>query len=204
MFFWVESEIAKTPIVTIYRRFVFYRTYFQVVNEVADLRNMVKNLEWTSFLFKRVFCKRFVQKQSVSTKLEILKEKRSFFTCFARSLYATYKDVEVKPLRIRIYETDTGKRPFEEWVKNLRDKATTRRIQARLAGVSAGNLGDTRSVGEGVNELRLKFGAGYRIYFGFDGDELIILLCGGDKSTQDKDIKKAKEFWSDYKGRNNE
>ena len=112
--------------------------------------------------------------------------------------------MEIKPRRIRIYETENGKRPFEEWVKDLRDPPTARRIQARLAGVSAGNLGDTKSVGEGVYELRLAFGAGYRIYFGSIDNELIILLCGGDKSSQDKDIKKAKEYWSDYRSKNYE
>lgn len=112
--------------------------------------------------------------------------------------------MEAKPRRIRIYETETGRRPFEEWVKDLSDLPTVRRIQARLAGVSAGNLGDVKSVGDGVNELRLAFGPGYRIYFGAVGDELIILLCGGDKSSQDKDIKKAKEFWSDYRSKNHE
>lgn len=111
--------------------------------------------------------------------------------------------MEAKPRRIRIYEADNGKRPFEDWVKDLRDPPTMRRIQARLAGVSAGNLGDTKSVGEGVNELRLAFGPGYRIYFGADGEDLIILLCGGDKSSQDKDIRKAKEFWADYRSKNN-
>lgn len=112
--------------------------------------------------------------------------------------------MEAKSRRIRIYETENGKRPFEEWVKDLRDLPTVRRIQARLAGVSAGNLGDVKSVGEGVSELRLAFGPGYRVYFGAVGDELIILLCGGDKSSQDKDIKKAKEFWSDYRSKNHE
>jgi putative addiction module killer protein len=112
--------------------------------------------------------------------------------------------VEVKPRRLRIYETENGKRPFEEWIRDLRDPSTARRIQARLAGVSAGNLGDVKPVGEGVNELRLAFGAGYRIYFGSVGEELIILLCGGDKSSQDRDIKKAKEFWSHYRSKNHE
>lgn len=106
--------------------------------------------------------------------------------------------MEAKPRRIRIFEAENGKKPFEEWVRDLKDPPTVRRIQARLAGVSAGNLGDVKPVGEGVSELRLKFGAGFRIYFGTDGEELIILLCGGDKSSQDKDIRRAKEFWSDY------
>ncbi len=120
-----------------------------------------------------------------------------WFICYIQS-------VEVKSRRIRIYETENGKRPFEEWVKDLRDPPTVRRIQARLAGVSVGNLGDVKSVGEGVSELRLAFGGGYRIYFGAVGDELIVLLCGGDKSSQDRDIKKAKEFWSDYRSKNHE
>lgn len=110
----------------------------------------------------------------------------------------------MKARSIRIYEAGNGKRPFEEWVKDLRDPVTVRRIQARLAGVSAGNLGDVKPVGEGVSELRLAFGPGYRIYFGADGDELIILLCGGDKSSQDKDIRKAKEYWADYRSQNDE
>lgn len=103
-----------------------------------------------------------------------------------------------KARQLRIYSTESGKKPFEEWVKDLRDPPTVRRIQARLAGVMAGNLGDVKSVGDGVHELRLAFGPGYRIYFGADGDELIILLCGGHKSLQDKDIRKAKEFLADY------
>lgn len=109
--------------------------------------------------------------------------------------------MEVKPRRIRFYETENGKRPFEDWVKDLKDPPTVRRIQARLAGVSVGNLGDVKSIGEGVNELRLAFGPGYRIYFGAVGDELVILLSEGDKSSQDKDIRKAKEFWSDYRSK---
>lgn len=70
-------------------------------------------------------------------------------------------------------------------------------MQARLAGVMAGHLGDAKSIGDGVHELRLAFRPGYRIYFGADGAELIILLCGDDKSSQDKDIRKAKEFLAD-------
>lgn len=112
--------------------------------------------------------------------------------------------MEAKPRNIRIYETENGKRPFEEWVKGLKNQPTIRRIQARLAGVSVGNFGDVKPVGEGVSELRLKFGPGFRIYFGADGDELVILLCGGDKGSQGRDIRKAKEYWADYRSKNNE
>lgn len=73
------------------------------------------------------------------------------------------------------------------------------KIQARLARVRLGNLGDCASVGEGVLELKINFGPGYRVYFGQDGVEVIILLCAGDKSTQNSDIKKAKTYWSEYK-----
>lgn len=112
--------------------------------------------------------------------------------------------VEVKPRRIRIYETENGKRPFEDWVKSIKNTSTIRRIQARLAGVIAGNLGDMKPVGSGVMELRLFFGSGYRIYFGIASDDLIILLLGGDKSLQNKDIQKAKKYWSDFRSKNNE
>ncbi len=112
--------------------------------------------------------------------------------------------MESKARSIRIYEAPNGKRPFEQWMKSLKDLLTVRRIQARLAGVGAGNLGDVKPVGEGVRELRLKFGPGYRIYFGADGDHLIILLCGGDKSTQSDDLEKAKSYWADYKRRSHE
>ncbi len=105
---------------------------------------------------------------------------------------------------LQIYATPSGKRPFEQWIKSINDSTTVWRIQARLAGVGAGNLGDVKPVGAGVSELRLKFGAGYRIYFGVDGDHLIILLCGGDKSTQSDDIEKAKVYWTDYKRRTHE
>jgi len=106
--------------------------------------------------------------------------------------------VIAKARQLRIYSTESGKKPFDEWVKNLRDPPTVRRIQARLAGVIAGNLGDMKPIGDGVSELRLDFGPGYRIYFGIDGDELIILLCGGNKSSQDRDTRKAKEYLVDY------
>ena len=89
---------------------------------------------------------------------------------------------------LEIYQTRRGKEPFTEWYDALRDVKTQARIRNRLRRVEAGNLGDCKSVGAGVSELRLDFGPGYRVYFGEVGDRVILLLCAGDKSTQDRDI----------------
>jgi putative addiction module killer protein len=83
---------------------------------------------------------------------------------------------------------------FDSWFKGLRDKRAAARINARLRRVSLGNLGDVAPVGDGVSEMRIFYGPGYRIYFVQEGQVLIVLLCGGDKSTQKKDIKRAKEL----------
>ena len=94
---------------------------------------------------------------------------------------------------IAIYETEDGQRPFKKWLDSLRDKTTIARVNARITRIEAGNFGDAKTVGDGVMELRLVFGSGYRVYFGQDGDQLVILLMGGDKSTQEKDIRIAKD-----------
>jgi len=100
---------------------------------------------------------------------------------------------------IRLYRTKAGTVPFSEWFDGLQDVTTQQRIDARLARVRLGNIGDAKVVGGGICELRLDFGPGYRIYFGQEDRTIVILLCGGDKSSQRRDIKKAKEFWADYK-----
>lgn len=76
------------------------------------------------------------------------------------------------------------------------------KLEIRFRRVSMGIFGDAKSVGEGVLELREDLGPGYRVYFGRHGDLLVILLCGGDKRSQDADIRRAKEFWRDWKRRN--
>ncbi len=80
---------------------------------------------------------------------------------------------------------------FAHWLDNLNDIRARARIQARIERLAAGNPGDVEPVGEGVSELRINYGPGYRVYFKRRGQELIILLAGGDKSTQPKDIKTA-------------
>jgi putative addiction module killer protein len=104
----------------------------------------------------------------------------------------------VQSRRIRAYITRSGLTPYRLWLNSLKDIQTRERIQARVLRIEFGNFGDYHSVGEGVYELRLSFGAGYRIYFGLDGDVLILLLLGGDKSSQKRDIQKAKIFWREY------
>jgi putative addiction module killer protein len=112
--------------------------------------------------------------------------------------------MEVKQRTIEIYEQVDGKQPYESWLSELKDPMSRARIRSRIDKVETGNFGDFRSVGDGVSELRFTFGAGFRIYYGLKGETIVILLIGGDKSSQEKDIEKAKEFWADYKERENE
>jgi len=103
--------------------------------------------------------------------------------------------------RLTIYQTVEGKQPFTEWFTSIRDAKTRIRIRRRLDRVELGNLGDHKAVGAGVFELRLFFGTGYRVYYAEDGDTVVLLLCGGDKQSQTRDITKAKTYWQDYKRR---
>jgi putative addiction module killer protein len=80
---------------------------------------------------------------------------------------------------------------YFQWFVGLRDRRARARINARIRRLSLGNFGDVKPVGEGVSELRIDYGPGYRVYFTQRGQVLVVLLAGGDKSTQDKDIKKA-------------
>ena len=81
---------------------------------------------------------------------------------------------------------------FSKWLLKLKDKTAKQKISLRVQRLAFGNPGDVKPVGEGVSELRIPYGPGYRVYYTQRGNVLIILLCGGDKSTQSKDIKKAK------------
>jgi putative addiction module killer protein len=106
--------------------------------------------------------------------------------------------VETKPLKLKTYKTEGGSEPFTDWLKSIRRLTDARsRVFTRLKRAEGGNLGDHRPVGEGVIELKIDFGTGYRIYLGIDRDKLILLL-GGTKATQDEDIGTAIGFWRDY------
>ena len=107
--------------------------------------------------------------------------------------------MNVTPRRMVAFRTRAGSVPFEVWLHELRDGRAAARILARLARVRSGNLGDCKSVGEGVSELRVDYGPGYRVYFGLQGQTLVVLLCGGDKRTQDRDIRLARKYWQEFK-----
>lgn len=88
---------------------------------------------------------------------------------------------------------------FDEWLDNLNSPIAKSRILARIRNAYAGNFGDYKSVGGGVYEMRVHISPGYRVYYAQQGRITYLLLCGGDKSTQEKDIKKARQLWGDIK-----
>jgi len=104
-------------------------------------------------------------------------------------------------MEIRIYIDKTGHAPFEYWLEALPDRLARARIRARLARVEAGNLGDCKSLREGVQELRIDHGPGYRVYLSKQGSVMVLLLCGSDKSDQDREIGKAIAYLNDWKQR---
>jgi putative addiction module killer protein len=104
-------------------------------------------------------------------------------------------------VEVRQYQTIDGRRPIAEWLDGLRDIGTRSIVVARLDRLAGGLRGDWKSTGGGVYELRINYGPGYRVYYGQDGNALILLLCGGTKHPQTKDIEKAHAYWKDYKDR---
>ena len=98
---------------------------------------------------------------------------------------------------LREYVTKDGRSPFAEWLRGLKDIPGRERIRTRLDRASLGNLGDHETVGAGVFELRMHFGPGYRVYFGKEASDILVLLLGGTKRTQRRDIWKARKYWAD-------
>jgi len=104
-------------------------------------------------------------------------------------------------MEVRRYLTGSGRDVFGEWLAGLRDARTRAKIIARIDRLSAGNLGDCKSLGGGLWELRIDWGPGYRVYFALVGGERALLLCGGDKGKQSSDIKRGLEYLEDYRER---
>lgn len=103
-------------------------------------------------------------------------------------------------IEVCFLETSNGKCPYADWEKKL-DKITRAAIRVRINRLRLGNFGDSKAIKgiTGLYEIRLHLGPGYRLYFGKAKDSLVILLCGGSKGTQERDIQKAKEYWKLYK-----
>ena len=99
---------------------------------------------------------------------------------------------------IIIYETANGVKPMDVWYTSIKDSVTRFKISSRINRIKTGNLGDWKPLEDGVRELRIHYGSGYRIYYSEINNILLLLLCGGDKKSQNKDIKKAKEYLKDY------
>ena len=106
--------------------------------------------------------------------------------------------MEFQQRGLLVFIAANGRKPFSDWLKTLtlNDRAM---IRNRLDRVEKGNFGDMKSLGEGIYELRFHKSGGHRVYFGLDGKKIVLLLMGGDKSTQSKDITLAKRYWNEYK-----
>lgn len=115
-----------------------------------------------------------------------------------QSGYGTIINRDGQLIEIQYYRGPNGRQPYTEWFESIRDKNTQQRIDKRLARLEDGNFGDCKSVGGGIFELRLDFGPGYRIYFRQIENTLVLLLCGGDKASQQRDIELAKTYWREY------
>lgn len=98
------------------------------------------------------------------------------------------------------YVDEEGRQPFSRWFEEL-NAAAAARVTAAIARLGQGNYSSVKAVGEGVSELKIDFGPGYRVYFGQDGGELVILLAGGTKKRQARDISRAQMYWADYRRR---
>ena len=103
-------------------------------------------------------------------------------------------DIEIKVLTL-----ENGKRPFQDWYRSITDFRVRARIDARIMRIRAGNFGDAKNVGQGVSELRLDFGPGYRVYFARLGNIVVVLLGVGDKSSQSTDILEMQALWERYR-----
>ena len=106
--------------------------------------------------------------------------------------------MQTTPYQLTYYTDGTGEKPFRKWLYGLRDRSAFARITTRLERVELGNVGDHKNVGSGVFELRVHYGPGYRVYYAHSGNQIVLLLLGGDKTTQEQDIETAIAYWKKY------
>ena len=104
--------------------------------------------------------------------------------------------------QINEYIDEKGNSPYADWLSKIRDAKTKAKIMIRVDRMELGLFGDVKPIGDGLSELRIHYAAGYRVYYGKEGEQIYLLLCGGDKSSQQKDIKLAKRYWQEHKRRN--
>lgn len=104
-------------------------------------------------------------------------------------------------LSVLHYRTAAGKIPYQEWLAKLKDKTAKAAVVRRSIRIELGDLGDHKRLGDGVSELRVDVGPGYRVYFGTVGKMVVLLLTGGDKGSQERDIARAKAYWKDHQER---
>lgn len=102
-------------------------------------------------------------------------------------------------MNVTYYEDDDGKSPFRAWLKGINSRQAKSRIMTEITKLERGLLGDPKSIGSGVYEKKLNFDNGYRLYYGYDGPVMVVMLVGSTKDDQRKTIKLAKELWLDYK-----
>ena len=103
--------------------------------------------------------------------------------------------------RINEYTDEQDRSPYAVWLASLRDVRARARVIMQVDRMELGLFGDSEPVGEGLSELKIHYGPGYRVYYGKESQDTYLLLCGGNKSTQSKDIKRAKTYWREYKRR---
>jgi putative addiction module killer protein len=106
--------------------------------------------------------------------------------------------MEAEPIDVKIYVTPDGVDYFSSWLHGMKDSTARRIVRARIARLRLGLFGDSKSLGDGVYELRISYGPGFCVYYGRKGPRVVILLAGGDKSKQRRDIILAKRLWADY------
>jgi putative addiction module killer protein len=106
-----------------------------------------------------------------------------------------------EPFDLLYYQTQDGRLPYREWLDTVRDAVAYAAVQSRTDRLKRGLFGDCEPVGDGVWELRIDTGPGYRVYYARSGKQVVLLLCGGDKRKQSADIKRAKDYWKDYEKR---